>query len=127
MADDRDMFRPNSVASLTDILTAAKNIVVALNTASQINSNALGTTTKAAISAATTISGQPGRLVKIIVTTAGSVTGTANDAISVSNASASNVVFTIPNTTGVYEINIPVMYGLVVTPGTGQVVTVTYS
>lgn len=119
--------RNNSVASLTDLLTASKNIVVALNTSAQTSANLAGNSNRAAISASTLVLSKPGRLVNLIVTTAGSTVGSAYDAPSVATAASTNVVYSIPNTVGVYPINCPLMYGLVITPGTGQVVTVTYS
>lgn len=122
-----DVDRPNSVASLTDLLTAAKNIVVALNTEAQTAANIAGTGNKAGISSSTLVSGKPGRLVNVIVTTAGSTVGSAYDASSVSTVSASNLLYSIPNTVGVYVVSVPLLYGLVITPGTSQVVTVTYS
>jgi hypothetical protein len=120
-------FRPNSAASLTDLLSAAKNIVTALNLQAQTASNLAGNTTRPAISTGTLISGQRGRLCNIIVTTAGSTPGLVYDTPSLSGISASNLVYSIPNTLGVYVISVPVMQGIVIVPGTGQVITVSYS
>ena len=115
-----------STASLTDILTAAKNIVTALNTTAKTTSNIAGNTNRPAISTTTAILSQPGRLVSVVVTTAG-VAGAVYDASNVSNISANNLVYVIPATLGVVSVGIPMMYGIVIAPGAGQVVTVSYS
>jgi len=112
-------------ASLSDILTAAKNIVTALNNASQTYLNVNGARSSCNISAATVVSSSSGRCVSVIVTTAGSTTGSVYDSISTSNTTLS--VFVIPNTVGVFTVNCPVTNGIVVAPGSGQIVTVVYS
>lgn len=114
-------------ASLADILSAAKNIVTALNSSVQTASNLAGNTNRSGLASATLVSSKPGRLVNIVVTTAGSTEGDVNDAASLSNVTTNNMIYKIPNTVGVHVIGVPTMYGIVITPGTGQVVTVTYS
>ena len=112
------------MASLSDILTATKNIVTALNGAAQTYLGVQGTQSTAAISAATLVQSGTGRVCEVIVTTAG-VAGAVYDATSV--AFTTGKVFVIPATLGVYVLNCPINNGLVVAPGAGQVVTVTYS
>ena len=113
------------MSSLNDILTAAKNIVTALNTAAQTYLNVNGSRVASGVSAATLIATGAGRVASISVTTAGSAVGAVYDA----NATGvtTNPVYTIPMTVGVVFVNIPVINGIVVAPGTGQVVTVIYS
>lgn len=155
------------MASLDDLLTATKNIVVAINNSSTIGGNVVtaldnlnttlgtveaelvvidatlatvasaintaatdfllvsGTSSRAAINASTLVSSVPGRLVRVSITTAGSSTGTIYD--SSSTGTLTKPIWAIPNTIGIVDVSIPVGIGIVVVPGTGQVVTVTYS
>ena len=107
------------MASLDDIITPAKNLVTAINGLAQTYGMIQGNKVAAGLSAATQVSTSAGRLVNVVVTTAGSTTGTIKDGL--------NVVFVVPNTLGVYPVNIPCSYGLYYTPGTSQVATISYS
>lgn len=113
------------MSSISDILTAAKNIVTAINGLGQTYLQVSGSRASRQISAATVVLVGQGRIARVIVTTAGSAAGSIYDA-SVSTATTPRI-FVIANTLGVTEINIPVDNGIVVAPGTGQVVTVSYS
>jgi len=75
----------------------------------------------------TLISGSPGRIVRVCVTVAGSTVGTAYNAPNTASVTPSNVLYIIPNTVGVYDIGAHFSNGLVISPGTGQSVNVTYS
>lgn len=66
------------------------------------------------------------RLVRVNVLVAGSTAGSVNDAATVAAAAASNQIFVAPNTVGSYLVDFPIMAGIVVTPGTGQTLAVTY-
>lgn len=78
--------------------------------------------------AAGAVKAAPGRLVKIIVTVAGSAGNlTVHDNPS---AASGTVLFTAVGTAAVgtiYDLDIPAVAGLYVTPGTGQTVLVVYS
>lgn len=113
------------MASLDDILTAAKNLVTAANNISQTYTDVQGAQNLANISTTTLVKSSPGRLATVVVSTAGSATGNVYDAST--TASATKILYVIPNTIGVYFVNMPANYGIVVSPGTGQVVTVSYS
>ena len=122
------------MASLDDILTTQKNGVVTLGDLvnelalfRQIYSQSVGT--QAALNATTPVlvTTGSGRLVNVYVNTAGSSAGTIHDASSVATASAANVLFSVPNTVGVTVVSIPYSAGLVIQPGTGQVINITYS
>jgi len=113
------------MASLSDLLTAAKNIVTAINNVAQTYSSVQGVQNSSNISTTTLVKGSAGRLATVVVTTAGSATGTVYDSANAS--SVSRKLYIIPNTVGVYVVNMPANYGIVVVPGTGQVVTVSYS
>ena len=113
------------MSSISDILTAAKNIVTAINGLGQTYLQVSGSRVSRQISAATVVMVGQGRIARVVVTTAGSAAGSIYDA-SISTATTQKI-FVIANTLGVTEINIPVENGIVVAPGTGQVVTVSYS
>jgi len=87
----------------------------------------VGTRTLFNISSATVVKTLAGRVAKISVTTAGSAPGSVNDAKTTGTAGAANLLASIPNTVGVYSIDMPTAVGIVVTPGTGQVLTISYS
>lgn len=113
------------MAGLSDILTTAQNIVTAINGLAQTYLNVQGAKNSPNISAATLVKSGPGRIAQVSVTTAGSAVGAIYDA----NASAAttNKLYDIPMTVGVFVVNFPTSYGLVVAPGTGQVVSISYS
>lgn len=113
------------MASLDDILTASKNVVTAINNVAQTYLNVQGAKSQSNVTAATVIKTGAGRIATISVLTAGSTTGHIYDTNSAS--STANPIYTIPNTVGIFVVNIPLNIGLVVTPGTGQAVTVSYS
>jgi hypothetical protein len=114
-----------SNVSLSDLLTAIKNVVTALNNASQTYLNINGLQNNANITSATVVKSSSGRLAMISVIAGGSSNGTIYDATS--TASTSTPIFTIPDTPGVFFANLPVTNGIVVVPGSGQVVTISYS
>jgi hypothetical protein len=114
-------------ASLGDILTTQKNGVVALNNLSQSTLRGLGTQTSATVTAATPIIVGGGYLVNFSVTVAGSTVGTISNANSIASASASNTLAAVPNVVGIYKAGQLFTNGLVVVPGTGQSINVTYS
>ena len=76
--------------------------------------------------AATLVKPANGNLVTITVTTAGSTTGSVNDSATTGGVAASNLIATIPNTIGIYYIPFTFLNGLVITPGTTQVISVCY-
>jgi hypothetical protein len=78
------------------------------------------------VTSATVSSYSQRRLARVSVLVAGSTAGSVNDALSIATAAAANQVFVIPNTVGVYAIDFPILSGIVVTPGTGQTVAVSY-
>jgi len=114
-------------ASLSDILTTQKNGVVAINNLSQSTLRGLGTQTSVTITAPTLIFIGAGYLVNFSVVVAGSASGTINNANAVASATAANVLCAIPATVGITKVGQVFSSGLVVTPGTGQSVNVTYS
>jgi hypothetical protein len=113
------------MSSLSDILTAAKNIVTAINGAAQTYLNVQGAQDAVNISSATLVKSGAGRVAVISVTTAGTTTGSVYDANS--SAATTGKIYVIPNTVGVVFVNMPVSLGIVVSPGTGQIVSISYS
>jgi hypothetical protein len=113
------------MASTDDMLTTYKNIVTAINGLNQTYLNVNGVKTLADITTDTLVKAGFGRVATISVTVAGSTTGTVYDTNSAS--STANPIFTIPTSTGITFVNLPVSNGIVVSPGTGQTVAVSYS
>jgi hypothetical protein len=114
-------------ASLTDILTTQKNGVIAINNLSQGTLRSLGTQTSVTVTAATLIYTGPGYLVNFAVVVAGSTTGTISNTNAVASVSAANALCAVSNTVGIVSAGQVFSTGLVVTPGTGQSINVTYS
>ena len=86
-----------------------------------------GSATRLNITAgAVLVKATPGRICKVVVNTAGSAPGAVNDCATTGAAAAANLVAAIPNTVGVYSIDMPCAVGIVVTAGTAQVLSVSY-
>lgn len=113
------------MAGLSDILTSAQNIASALSTLAQTFLNVQGSQNLAGIAAATLVQSGPGRIAVVSVTTAATATGAIYDANAAS--ATTNLIYTIPKTVGVYIVNFPLSFGLVVAPGAGMTVSVSYS
>ena len=113
------------MASLSDILTAAKNLVAAVNGASQTYLGINGAQTLAKITSATVVQTGGGRVATVSIVVAGSAAGTIYDASATTDTT--RPIYTIPATLGVVYLNMPVSYGIVVAPGTGQTISISYS
>jgi hypothetical protein len=80
------------------------------------------------ITAPTVIKDAPGQVVIVNVTTAGSTTGALYDFAATSGETASNLVGVIPEAVGSYPFNsFPCFTGILVVPGTGQILSVAFS
>lgn len=88
--------------------------------------SALNLTAATLVSATNSNSYAPRRVSRINVLVAGTAPGSVNDSATIAGASASNQVFSIPNVVGSYLLDFPMLAGIVVTPGTGQTVCVSY-
>lgn len=115
------------MATIDDLLTTQKNGVIAINNINQTTEYLSGKTTSATVATQTVIATGSGRLVNISVIVAGTTVGKANNAQIVANITTGNAIVTIPNTIGVYQCGCNFTNGLIITPGTGQSVNVTYS
>jgi hypothetical protein len=113
------------MASLTDILTASQNVVRAISNLGTTFLQVQGDKVSNNISAVRQVSSGQGRLVRVSVIDAGSAAGFAYDASSVNDLSAP--IMSIPKAVGIIDVNIPTNNGIVIKPGTGQVITVSYS
>jgi len=116
---------PTAGASLSDILTAIKNLVTALNGAPQAYLNVNGQSTLEGITAPTVVKSSPGRVATVVVIIAGSANGTIYDSNQTTVTTAP--LWKIPNTVGLTVVNLPTDTGLLVVPGTGQTITVSWS
>lgn len=112
-------------ASLDDILTTQRNGVINLANLSETWLQINGKQSANALTAATLVKTGSGRIASVSVVVAGSAAGRIYDASSASATSGS--VYSIPATAGVYVVNFPFVNGLVVAPGTGQTISVSYS
>lgn len=112
------------MASLDDLFTVGKNIVTAINGLSQTYLSVNGSRQTADITTDTLVKTGPGRVavVSIIV---GGAAGAIYDTNSVT--STANQIYVTPTTEGVYYVNMPVNNGIVVAPGAGQTVSISYS
>lgn len=116
------------MASLDDILTTQKNGVIAINEYTSALAKFAGTNNTKEIAAATTQQVKVGKgwLANVSVIVAGSSVGTMYDS-SNTNALTNLRIYIIPNTVGVFQIQVPFADGLVITTGTGQIASVTYT
>jgi hypothetical protein len=115
------------MASLDDILTTQKNGVVAINALNNITLGAAGTVTSVTVTGPTVVFVGSGRLVNFAVLVAGSANGFIHNASTAGGVTAANALCATPNTVGVYQCGQIFTNGLVIDPGAGQSVNVTYS
>jgi len=112
-------------ASTSDVLSAIKNIVTALANATQTYLNVNGTLNAANISTPTVVKTSAGRIAEVSVLTAGTAPGIIYDGATLT--ATTKPLGVIPNMVGIFTVNLATSFGLLVVPGTGQVVTVGYS
>jgi hypothetical protein len=103
-------FGPNQLDGVGGLLVAVGGLYSALD-----------------ITASTVIKTGAGRVAKVSVLVAGSAAGTVNDCATTGAAAVANQIYTIPNTVGTYTLDWPTTLGIVVVPGTGQTLAVSYS
>ena len=85
-----------------------------------------GTTNSGEITSTKVVKNVGGWIANISVIVAGSTTGLIYDTNTAATISG-NRLYTIPNTVGVYVIQMPCNSGIVVAPGTSQVVAINYT
>lgn len=117
------------MATIDDLLTTQKNGVVALNNLGvTLKSYNEGQYTSATVSSSTLITTGSGRLVNVIIVNAGSTTGYVYNSSTTAGVLATNAIVPLPpSAVGVYPVGTRFTAGLVIVPGTGQQVNITYS
>lgn len=113
-------------ASQDDFLTTQKNGVQLLGQIQQALAAEVATVTTATVTASTFITAGKGRLLRVSVLVAGTTVGFVHNSQTPTGASAANALVAAPNTIGVYEAGLVFDSGLVIVPGTGQSLNVTY-
>src|ERR1700676_1317263 len=116
---------PVGSASVSDVLSAIKNIVLALATASANYLNVQGQLNFAGLTVPTVVKPVAGRIAIVSVIVAGSATGRIYDAAS--TTATTKPLYVIPTTVGIYVVNMPASFGITVVPGSGQTVSGSYS
>jgi cysteine synthase len=111
--------------SVSDVLTTLKNLVTGLANLTQQYLNVEGAQNFAALTVPTVVKSSSGRVARVSVIVAGSATGFIYDGGSLS--ATAKPLWVIPTTVGVYEVNLPTSFGLLVSPGTGQTVSGSWS
>lgn len=114
------------MASTDDILTAIKNAVTALSTLSSTWLKSDGNLTSATVTTSTLVITGSGRLVSASVTVAGSSAATIYNSQSVALAAADNAMCVIASALGITPIGMVFNKGLVIVPGTGMSLNITY-
>lgn len=117
------------MASLDDILTTQKNGVVAINGYTNALLRGQGVYTSATVSgtsAVLVVSGR-GYLVSWTVVVAGTGSGTIYNYNSATGYAAANALCPTGTTLGIQPAGLVFTNGLVIVPGTGQSINVTYS
>jgi hypothetical protein len=112
-------------ASLGDILNAIINLTRTVTSLAQTYLQVQGLTNSAGITTATLVKNAPGRVCVVSVIVGGSAAGTIYDSTNVS--SPTNPIYYITHYPGTQTVNFPTQYGIVVVPGSGQTVSVSYS
>ena len=114
------------MSSLSDILTAAKNIVTAINGVGQTYLKVQGAIRSNTLTTTSLVSTGQGRLASVsVIVSSGSNDGMIYDSNAIT--SLTNALALIDHTTGVRVMNLPYNNGLVVVPGTGMTLVVSYS
>jgi len=113
------------MASLSDILTAAKNLVTSVNQLGQTYLKINGVARSATLTTTTLVSSGQGRIASVSISVAGSSACVIYD--SNNPSSLTSKLAAVTNAIGVTVINMPYNNGLVIDPGTGMTVVVSYS
>lgn len=78
------------------------------------------------ITTQTVVKATPGLVGRVFVNTAGSTVGSVNDAATTGAVAVSNLIAALPNTVQGIPVEFYAANGIVVTPGTGQVISISY-
>jgi hypothetical protein len=115
----------SSGASLSDILSAIKNLVLSCNAIAQNYLNVEGSTIASAIGVPTVVKASAGRVARVSVTVNGSAAGTIYDGATLN--ATTKPIYIIPEAVGLNVVKLPCAFGILVVPGSGMIVSVSYS
>lgn len=110
--------------SLSTLITVLQNLVQALNNATSTMLNIAGHSTQENILIPTVIAGAT-RLCKVSIVSQGNAVGFIYDSANTNDTFTP--IWAIPTALGMVNVNLPVNNGILVVPGSGQNVTVSYS
>lgn len=113
------------MVSLADILTATKNLVTAANQIGQVMIAVSGSKVQTDITTPTLVYTGQGWVARVSIVVAGTTEGAIYDAAA--DTATTNKIASLPNTVGITDIKLPVNNGIVVAPGTGQTIVISYS
>lgn len=115
--------------SLDDIFTTAQNIATGLYNLATAWQRVAGTATSSTVddSADVLVVSGTGRFVNISVIDGGSASGIIYNSASTTSLPDAARLAIVPLVEGVYPINVLYTAGLVISPGTGQILNITYS
>lgn len=114
------------MANLDDILTTQKNGVFAVNQVAENTFGVQGRKTALEITSPTVIHQGQAWVARISVLVGGAA-GTIYDANTIATATTGQRLCIIPTTVGIHEVLMPVTRGIVVSPGAGQIVSVSFT
>jgi len=78
------------------------------------------------ITVSTVVKAAPGQVLTATEVVAGNAPGTINDCLTTGAAAAANQIATLPASVGSQRLDFPCQVGIVVVPGTGQTIAISY-
>jgi hypothetical protein len=115
-------------ASLDTILASIQNAVIAINGWTQATTSINGMSNVNNITAATVVKPSSGRVCSVSIIVPGTGDGAIYDASSIVSIGLSKIyVVSHTSSVGIYTIGFNVSYGIVVVPGTGQTLALSFS
>lgn len=115
------------MATLDDVVTVQKNGVIGVNNINKLIVYTLGQVTSHTVTTTTLIVTGAGHVVNISVVVPGTTNGFIYDANTTGSATATNCLAAVPTTIGVFQCSQKFDDGIVIVPGSGQSINVTYS
>lgn len=120
-----DSIGASAGVSSADTLSVWRNLVQAVNGASQAYLQVQGLANSGTLDATALVKASAGRCCSVSVTTPGSSAGVIYDSTDV--AATTNPIYSVAPSDSVQVVNLPVKFGIVFAPGTGMVAAVSYS
>ncbi|MES2048856.1 MAG: hypothetical protein V4447_10675 [Pseudomonadota bacterium] len=118
---------PQNANAATVAVTPAKvQSPLLLDNFQNVNITGTPNVTTLGIAASVALKTTPARVGRASVIVAGSAAGSVNDCATTAAAGTANALAVLPNTVGNYAIDAYTATGLVVVPGTGMTVAVTW-